>query len=213
VIIALANSKGGVGKTTIAVHLAVRAHELGRRVAVIDADVLECSGRWIANLENPPPVFRLKTADDVIEQYDRIAQTHELVIVDGPGGSTEMTRALLMICNLALLPCGPSTTDWRAFQDALRLVRQAQKIRGGTPGVLLIPNRLQAGYRLSKELRDAVAKLDVPAVEGMRLRQAYADADGQNTVVWHLPKAEDASKEFLLLYDQIHDHETKARLH
>jgi chromosome partitioning protein len=208
-LIALANSKGGVGKSTISVHLTVKAHEAGRRVALIDADVQESSSRWIKDLGNPFPVHRLQTPDEVIERADEIVRGVELVVADGPAGLTEVTRALLMVSDLALLPCGPSALDLRSLQDALRVVRQAQKIRKGPPHTCIIPNKLQTGYRLSKELLDAAGRLDVPALVGLKLRQVYADAAGQGTVVWRFPRTEEASREFQLLYDQINDHEKK----
>jgi chromosome partitioning protein len=46
-ILALANSKGGVGKSTLAVHLAVWLHEKGRQVAFVDSDVQGSSSAWL----------------------------------------------------------------------------------------------------------------------------------------------------------------------
>lgn len=206
-LIALANSKGGVGKSTISVHLAVMAHERGRKVALIDADAQESSSRWIKDLESPFPVHRLQTPDDVIEHADEIVRGFDLVIADGPAGLSEVTRALLMVADLALLPCGPSALDLRALQDALRVVGQARKIRRGAPQACVIPNKLQTGYRLSHELLDAAGRLSVPSLEGLKLRQAYADAAGQGTVVWRLPRTDEATQEFQRLYEQIDDHE------
>jgi chromosome partitioning protein len=206
-LIALANSKGGVGKSTISVHLAVLAHERGRKVALIDADAQESSSRWVKDLGSPFPAHRLQTPDDVIERADEIAHGFDVVIADGPAGLSEVTRALLMVADLALLPCGPSALDLRALQEALRVVRQAHKIRRGSPKACVIPNKLQTGYRLSRELLDAAGRLSVPCLDALKLRQAYADAAGQGSVVWRLPRAEEATQEFQRLYDQISDHE------
>ena len=178
-LIALANPKGGVGKSTISVHLASLAHERGRRVALIDADAQESSSRWLEDLKAPIPVHRLQTPDQVIEQADLIAREVDLVVADGPAGLSEVTRALLMVADLALLPCGSSALDLRALQDALRVVRQAQKIRRGAPRACIIPNKLQANTRLSRELLDAAAELKLPTLPGLSLRQAYADSAGR----------------------------------
>jgi chromosome partitioning protein len=213
VIIALVNNKGGVGKTTVAVHLAALAHERGRSVAVIDADAYSCaSSEWIQELGSPIPVHVLGTPDEVLDRALDVAGTAELTVADGPAAISEVTRALLMVADLALLPCGPSALDLRRVHDALRVVRQAQRIRGkGAPRALLVPNKLQAGYRLSKELLDATQGLGIPRVDGLRLRQAYADAAGQGSLVWRIGRSgEEAAFEFQKLYDDVRQHETQS---
>jgi chromosome partitioning protein len=206
-LIALANPKGGVGKTTIAVHVAILAHEHGRRTAFIDADAQESSTRWLRGMGEPfGPAHRFRNPDDLIGRIDAIVEEAELTIADGPAGLSEITRVLIMAADLVLMPCGPSALDLYALKDALRVLRHAQKIRKGPPKGCLIPNKLQANYRLSRELLEAAEGLGIPSLDGLRLRQAYADAAGQGTVVWRL-KADDAAREFQRLYDQIHEHE------
>ena len=113
-VIALSNSKGGVGKSTLAVHLAVSWHEQGRPIALVDADVQGSSSLWLHEAEPHLPVFRLQTPDDVLEQVPMIAGQFERVLIDGPAGLSEVTRAILLVAYTALLPCGPSVLDLRA---------------------------------------------------------------------------------------------------
>jgi chromosome partitioning protein len=128
-LIALANSKGGVGKTTVSVHYAVAQAERGRKTALIDSDAQGSSTRWLQDIQDTVAVFPLKTADDVIDQAPKIVSQFDVVVADGPAGLSEVTRALLLVADLALLPCGPSALDLRAAQDAIRVVQQAQMIR------------------------------------------------------------------------------------
>lgn len=208
-IIALSNSKGGVGKSTLAVHLAVSWHEEGRRVALVDADVQGSSSLWVHEAAPDLPVFRLQTPDDVLEQVPLIAGKFERVVIDGPAGLSEVTRAILLVADTALLPCGPSVLDLRAVHEALRVVRQAQQIRQGPPVPLLVPNKLQVQYRLSQELLETVKSLGIPSLPGLRLRQAYADAAGQGTVVWRLgPRGEAAASELKNLFEELAIHES-----
>jgi chromosome partitioning protein len=94
--------------------------------------------------------------------------------------------------------------DLRAAQDAIRVVRQAQAIRNGPPLAVLIPNKLQVQYRLSRELLDAARTVGIPSARGLRLRQAYADAVGQGSVVWRMgPKAADAAGEINNLFEEL----------
>jgi len=208
-VIALSNSKGGVGKSTLAVHLAVSWHEEGKHVALVDADVQGSSSVWVHEAAPELPVFRLQTPDDVLEQVPLITGKFERVVIDGPAGLSEVTRAILLVADTALLPCGPSVLDLRAVHEALRVVRQAQQIRQGPPQPLLVPNKLQVQYRLSQELLETAKSLGIPSLSGLRLRQAYADAAGQGTVVWRLgPRGEAAASELKNLFEELATHES-----
>ena len=209
-IVALTNSKGGVGKSTLAVHLAVWWKECGANVALVDADVQGSSSSWLNETGSEVPVFRLQTADEVLDRVSEISRSFEHVVVDGPAGLSEVTRAILLVADLALLPCGPSVLDLRAANDAIRVVMQAQGIRHGLPHAVLVPNKLQAHYRLSRELLESTRNLPVPSVRGLGLRQAYADAAGQGTVVWRLgPRGEMAANEIKELFHGLFRPESK----
>jgi len=195
-VVALTNSKGGVGKSTVSVHLAAWSQERGLRTALVDADIQGASSLWLLEASPDIPVFRLQTPDEILDQVAQLAVQFDVLVVDGPAGLSEVTRAILLVANLALLPCGPSVLDLRAVYEAIRVVRQAQGIRGGPPQVMLVPNKLQVQYRLTHELLETVQSLGVPVVGGLRLRQAFADAAGQGTLVWRLgPRAAAATEE------------------
>ena len=185
-IIAQTNSKGGVGKSTLAVHLVVWLKEQGRTVALVDADVQGSSSVWLREAEPQVEVVRLQTPDDVLDQIPRMLTQFDDIVIDGPAGLSEVTRAILLLADLACLPCGPSVLDLRAANDAIRVVRQVRQIRQGPPAVILVPNKLQVRYRLSMEFLETARSLEIPSTSGLHLRQAYADAAGQGTVVWRL---------------------------
>jgi len=189
-LIAFTNSKGGVGKSTLAVHFAVWMKERGSRVAFIDADVQGSSSRWLSQMSEEMLVSCLHTPDDIIEQTPVLSAQADVVIADGPGGLTELTRALLLVADVAVIPVGPSALDLLAAERAARVVRQAQQIRGGLPRAIVVLNRVQPRTRLAREARDAVALLGLPVASvPIHLRTAYADASGQAAVVWQMGSA------------------------
>lgn len=210
-IIALTNSKGGVGKSTIAVHLVVWLSELGKKVALVDSDVQGSSSVWLAEAAESIPQIRLQTPDDVLDQLPKLAAEYDHIVVDGPAGLSEVTRAILFIADITLLPCGPSVLDLRAASDAIRVLKQVRGIRKGPPEALLVPNKLQVQYRLSQELLETANSLGITVSKSMRLRQAYADAVGQGTVVWKLPtkSAQDAASEIKELFQEIMLYESR----
>ncbi|HRY49108.1 MAG TPA: AAA family ATPase [Candidatus Paceibacterota bacterium] len=200
-IIALTNSKGGVGKSTLAVHLTVWWQDQGTRVALVDADAQGSSSGWLHESSPQTPMFRLHTPDDILERVPELQGQFQHLVIDGPAGLSEVTRAILLVTDLALLPCGPSVLDLRAANEAIRVVKQAQKIRQGPPQAVLVPNKLQVQYRLSRELLETAKSLDIPFTSGLRLRQAFADAAGQGKVVWNLgPRGEVAANEIKELW-------------
>lgn len=211
-IVALVNSKGGVGKSTIAVHLAAWWKERGGDVALVDADAQEASSVWLREAVPHIPLFRLPTPDDILDQAPELRRQYDLVAVDGPAGLSEVTRAILLVADIAILPCGPSVLDLRAVSDAIRVVKQAQSIRQGHPQAVLVPNKLQIQYRLSRELLDTAKSLGIASLPGLRLRQAYADAAGQGAVVWGLgQRGQKAAQEIRGLFHELFESTTDER--
>jgi chromosome partitioning protein len=208
-IFAFTNSKGGVGKSTMAVNLATWLREQGSRVALVDADVQGSSSAWLQEASPETPIFRLQTPDDVLDQVPRLQTEFSHLVVDGPAGLSEVTRTILLLADCTYLPCGPSVLDLRAVSEALRTVRQVQQIRHGAPLVVLVPNKLQARHRLSVEFLETAKTLGVPAAGGLHLRQPYADAAGQGTVVWRMESASagDAAAEMKSLLKELMEYE------
>src|SRR5437868_12641563 len=112
-----------------------------------------------------------------------------------PVSNTETSRALLPRGDLALVPSNASMLEVRALAQATNVLRQAQDIRGGQPRAVIVLSMVGKNYRLTQEMKDAAAKLDLPmARTALTLKQIYADAPGQGAVVWHLgPRGREAS--------------------
>ena len=87
-IIALTNSKGGVGKSTVAVHLAAWCAGQGRRTALVDADAQGASSLWLHEAAPDVTVSRLQTPDENTDEWvarnkDGISGGIELDFVGG----------------------------------------------------------------------------------------------------------------------------------
>lgn len=209
--ITVVNQKGGVGKTTLAVHLAVWLQERGARVALIDADGQAASTRWVQAAEPRITVVTEFDADAIIEQTARLRNTHEAIIGDGPANLAEATRALLLVADMAVVPCGATLPELEAAAQSFRILRSAQLVRSDTkPAGRLLLNRLRnERYVLTRESRHAASALGVPLCRSvLRLREAIADSPGQRTVVWRMGRrAGDAAREMNTVLEEICSHE------
>lgn len=204
-IIVVANSKGGVGKSTLAVHLAAWLHEQGHSVTLADCDTQHSSSDWAKEAVPGMKSVRLTDPDDILDQLPVLDEQSDYVVADGPGGNTETSRALLLRGDLALVPCKASMLEIRALAQATNVLKQAQDIRGGPPRAVIVLSMVGKTYRLTRDMKDAAAALDLPlAKTALTLKQIYADAPGQQAVVWQLgSRGREASAEVRALFRSV----------
>ncbi|HXJ74234.1 MAG TPA: ParA family protein, partial [Candidatus Dormibacteraeota bacterium] len=79
-IIALVNSKGGVGKSTLAGSLAGWLHAHGHRVILADCDMQQSSSEWLREALPEIPVVRLNNADQVLDELPLLAAEADYVV-------------------------------------------------------------------------------------------------------------------------------------
>lgn len=186
--IAVVNQKGGAGKSTIAVHLARWLQRQKKAILLIDADGQRTSSLWLESLENELPFRVLQNPDDLLDQLPKLTKEYEWVLVDGPATLSETTRALLLWADLALIPCQPAGVDLASASDTVRLVRQAQAIRGGLPKAVLFLNKAIKGTKLKDEAFAVLQQVqDVELLETIiHQRQIITDSFGQGATVFDL---------------------------
>ena len=204
-IIVIANSKGGVGKSTIAVHLAAWLHEQGRTVTLADCDTQHSSSEWAQEAIPDVTAVRLTDPDEILDCLPTLAQHADFVVADGPGSNTETSRALLLRADLAIVPCKASMLEVRALAQATNVLRQAQDIRGGHPKAWIVLSMVGKNYRLTQDMKDAAKALELPlASSALTLKQIYADAPGQGAVVWDLgSRGKEATNEVESLFREL----------
>ena len=125
----VASQKGGVGKTTIAGHLAVMAESAGAGpVALIDTDPQGSLSSWWNERKAETPVF---ASVDIVQLADHLQQLKKagikLAIIDTPPAVTETIRQVLAVADLVLIPTRPSPHDLRAVGSTVALVEAVGK--------------------------------------------------------------------------------------
>jgi len=207
-IIGLINQKGGVSKSTTSIHLAYwLSVKKKKKVLLVDADSQKSSSQWIDGMDQQIPVSILQSADEILEQLPDLSRNYEYVIVDGPASLSEATRAILFRCDVAVIPTQPTGVDLRSASDAMRLVKQAQSVRGGLPKALIFLSRAVKGTKLKEE---AIALLSqIPDAQFLKStihqKQVIADTSGQSATVWDLSgtAAAESGQEYNNLFKEI----------
>jgi chromosome partitioning protein len=204
-IIAIANIKGGVGKSTLAVHLAAWLHDQGHSVTLADCDTQQSSSQWIREAIPEVKTIRLEDRDEILNELPEIGRDSDYVVADGPGSDTDTSRLLLLAADFAIVPCKASMLEVRALSKATEVLRQAQAVRHGVPKAVIVLSMVGKNYRLTQDMKDAAAALKLPvASTAMILRQVYADAPGQGVVVSQFgSRAKDARVEMENLFREI----------
>lgn len=182
-IIGLVQVKGGAGRSTVATNLAGELARVGKTV-LIDADMPQgTSASWAALRMQAKPEGRL-LADTVPGHRELVAKVDALrgqvdyIVLDGPPRIAEMTRAILALSDLALIPIGASPAEVWATTDMVPQVQDVQRVH--KLPVRILWTRFRAYTRLAQELATEADKaLGLPAMKAtLGYRVAYAEALG-----------------------------------
>lgn len=191
-IVCVANTKGGVGKTTLALNLAIQRSLCGRDVWLVDGDrqataataiAVRCeSGRLPAiACSSYPDGAQLRS--QVLQQKSKFQE----VVIDVGGRDSSALRAALIITDIVLIPFQPRSYDVWALSDIAQLVHEAQAIRDGLKAFAIL-NFADPSGGDNRAAADAVAEfpaltyLDAP----LHRRKSFANAAGAGLSVTEL---------------------------
>lgn len=128
-IFACVNTKGGVGKTTTAVHLAVMLARSGKTL-LIDGDPQASAASWAAwrreTQFEPSPTTTCLTGKAILSEGRQLAVGFDHVVVDAGGRDSVGLRSALLLAQRAIIPIGASNLDAAAITDLLEVVELAR---------------------------------------------------------------------------------------
>lgn len=126
--IALISQKGGVGKTTIAIHLASAFAASGRNTLLVDLDPQASASEWKdARASESPGVLAIPAARLPKVLEDAAGFGTEVVIIDTAPHSEGASLAAARAADLILVPCQPSIMDLRALRKTAELLAHIKK--------------------------------------------------------------------------------------
>ena len=161
-IVGIIQVKGGVGRSTIATNLAAVLSEKAP-TALIDCDLPQgTSASWYAVRisDAPPDNLTLATVHDYRELVARandLAVDHRYIIIDAPPRIAEMTRAIIVMSTLCLVPLGASAAEIWSTADLIKTINAARGYRADID-VRIVWNRFRARTREANDLSVAASK-------------------------------------------------------
>lgn len=197
-ILTIGNTKGGVGKTTLAVNIAIARALAGRDVWLIDGDRQGTAQTAIsirAEAGHQPGIACATYPDGptLRSQVQQQAGKFDDIVIDAGGRDSTALRAALVLSDVLLIPFQPRSYDVWALDDIAGLVDEARSVRDGLR-VYAVLNCADPGESSSDNADAAAAVADVPQLEflqtPLRRRKAFANAAGQGLSVLELKPAD-----------------------
>ena len=168
--IAVVNAKGGAGKTTVTLHLAVAVAQQGRNVAVLDLDPQQTAVRWRQRRSAPVPVVLAAPPGRLRDELAQVAGAGaDVVFLDAPprAGADVAAREAARVADLVLVPVRPTVVDLEAAAETLARI---QKV---TARVVVVLNQVPTRGRDADE---AAALLAGQGVEVCPARIGESDS-------------------------------------
>ncbi|WP_341702070.1 ParA family protein [Ferrovibrio sp.] len=187
VVVAVANQKGGVGKTTVSVNLAVEFWRRNFRTLVIDGDPQGSAVEYAANAPEdkpfPIPVINLAHAGaKLAQEVMRHADNYDLIVIDCPPHKTSpQTLAAIAASDLVIMPLYPSWLDLTATKATLETFEQAKALNPDIRAAVLL-NGVRNKTIMSMAIDLAITELNIPRLKteislAEELRQVVGDGE------------------------------------
>jgi chromosome partitioning protein len=182
-VISFANPKGGSGKSTLVLVLALELSRQGASLAVVDADPNAVIADWAARrvkdgLQVPFSVVSRPKEGEMVATIGQLTQTHDWVLVDLEGTASRLLSRALARSHLVLIPLNPSPIDARLAAAAVQLVLEESEALERSIPYRLVYSCYPAAVatRSFKRIDSEIRAEQLPLLdEGLVQRAAFRD--------------------------------------
>lgn len=200
-VLAIIGQKGGSGKTTTALGLAVAATMAGRRVAVIDLDPQATAANWGDRREDKesPAVVSCQAARLVQVLEAAKAQGVQLAIIDTPGKSSDTATRAAKAADRVLLPIQPHLFDIETLESVAEIL-----VLAGKPPAAVVVNRAPVQGKRHEDTREALVRMGYEVAPVVLFnRAAHGDATNLGQAASEYEPKGKAAHEIANLYSYI----------
>jgi chromosome partitioning protein len=206
-IVALLNQKGGVGKTTLATHIAGELALRGQQVILLDTDPQGSALDWTQrrSQQGLPRLFSAVglARETLHQEAPELARRSDYIVIDGPPRIAALARSALLAADCVLVPVQPSPYDLWASAEMVALIREAQVFRPALHAAFVINRRVSTTV-IGREVRSALAEQPLPSLQSeIRQRIVFADSVAAGQLARELAPDSTAAREITALTDEL----------
>ncbi|MCT7910735.1 AAA family ATPase [Aliarcobacter butzleri] len=213
-VIAICNEKGGSGKTTISVNLAVKLGSIGEDTLLIDADPQRSIEVFtnIRDRENIELTFNTvaKFGTSLAKEVQSLKSKYDAIVIDTGGRDSEEMRQALAISDLVIIPTLPSDLDIAVLNKMINLFNQAKAFNPNAKALVTI-SKASPNPFLAKKIEALRDYIQDKKLEDIKLadtiiyeREAYKNSFSRGKgVLEHLKENEAAYKDFNNFFDEL----------
>jgi chromosome partitioning protein len=208
-VIPMVTQKGGSGKSTICLSLAVAAQEAGRSVCILELDRQATASQWFSARKKEPPQVEMVPQDEKIEVVLarlRAAKLFDFVFIDTPGIDSSDNKSVIAASDFCLIPCRPSPADLRGMRPTLAAIQ-----RLGKPFAFVLSQAPPKSFRV-RDSAEGLRMLGMLADVTIVMRNDHQDAIGSGQGVTELNPTGPAADEIRRLWSWI-DNQTGGQAH
>ena len=205
-IISITSLKGGSGKSTIAMNLAVCFAHAKYKVCIVDTDTNQSSYRWqgLRPSDLPKvPVFGALDGSSLTPTVKALDADYEIVIIDGTPSLSKTTSKIILLANLIVIPVMTSGLDVWATELFLERIKDAKEQREEVIPAYFLLNKYKSNINFAKEVKEVLNETGIPLLEtSINDRIIYAIASVQGLGVLEC-KDMKAKNEMTTLFNEI----------
>jgi chromosome partitioning protein len=201
-IVAVAQRKGGVGKTTLAVSIAAELSARANLVALVDTDPQRSASEWARPGLLGFPVYAMDFRESDVGGWARSVRSigaDYLIIDTAPAGRA--VGASVAISDILMVPCTPSGLDLESTGQTLAIVGAVRERRAARLAVILVPNRVDSRTLEGRQIIDELASFGETVGPPIGNRAAFVRAFSSGCSVADLAPGEAGDLEIRALCD------------
>jgi chromosome partitioning protein len=176
-VISVLGQKGGSGKTTLTLSLAVAAYKANQSVAVIDLDPQASACKWGDRRSGDPVIISVQPARLHTVLSKARENGADLVLIDTPARLEQSAIAAAEAADLILIPCRPTIKDTETIEATISLIRAART----KAKVAAVLNGVPPRGAQREQAEDAIRSMTIPVYPfalGNRVAFTHADVLG-----------------------------------